>query len=299
MKEQKKDLRLQLNEEQYRITQECGTEPPFANAYWDNHEAGIYLDVVSGALLFTSEDKFDSGTGWPSFTRPAVSDAVHEFLDNSHGMVRTEVKCAASGSHLGHVFDDGPHNPDGSGGLRYCINSAALRFIPEQKSTAYFAAGCFWGTEAFFRKLPGVVDVTVGYMGGTTSNPTYETVCGGGTGHAETVRIRFDPERIFYRELVYRFFQMHDPTSEDRQGPDIGIQYRSAVFCLDKAQLDTVLTVIAELEKMRQYADPIVTEVKTAGIFYPAEEYHQRYLEKHPGGYCHVNLALAERPLKR
>lgn len=123
------DLRKKLTPEQYRVTQMCGTEPPFRNEYWDNHRAGIYVDVVSGEPLFTSLDKFDSGSGWPSFTRPIAKDNVKELSDNTHGMVRTEVRSEKSGSHLGHVFDDGP----GPNGLRYCINSASLRFIPVEK----------------------------------------------------------------------------------------------------------------------------------------------------------------------
>ncbi len=118
---------------QYRITQECGTEPPFNNDYWDNKAAGIYVDIVSGEPLFASVHKFDSGTGWPSFTKPLMSEAVVEHKDISHGMARVEVKSASAQSHLGHVFPDGPKE---EGGLRYCINSASLRFIPLEQLEA-------------------------------------------------------------------------------------------------------------------------------------------------------------------
>jgi methionine-R-sulfoxide reductase len=128
-KSSSEDLKKKLTPQQYHVTQECGTEPPFNNAYWNNHAAGIYVDVVTGQPLFTSLDKFDSGSGWPSFTKPIAKESVVEKSDPSHGMERTEVRGAKSDSHLGHVFDDGP----GPGGLRYCVNSAALRFIPVEK----------------------------------------------------------------------------------------------------------------------------------------------------------------------
>jgi methionine-R-sulfoxide reductase len=124
------ELKKKLTPEQYRVTQQCGTEPPFRNDYWDNHRAGIYVDVVSGEPLFTSLDKFDSGSGWPSFTKPIEKDHVTEKTDRAFGMERTEVRSNKGGSHLGHVFDDGPSD---KGGLRYCINSAALRFVPVEK----------------------------------------------------------------------------------------------------------------------------------------------------------------------
>jgi len=286
-------LRKRLTAEQFRVTQENGTEAPFRNEYWDNTEKGIYVDIVSGDLLFTSDDKFDSHCGWPSFTRPALGEAVVAKKDTTHGMERTEVRSAGADSHLGHVFDDGP----GPGGLRYCINSASLRFIPEAEGTALFAAGCFWGTEAYFRQLPGVLSATVGYSGGTAENPTYEQVCSGKTGHAEAIRILFDPERISYDDLLRHFFRMHDPTTKNRQGHDIGTQYRSAVYYYSAAQKETAESLVAELDRSGQFSDPVVTEIAAAGAFYPAEAYHQQYLAKNPGGYCHVNLALAKKPL--
>lgn len=294
MAERDDELRKRLSPEEYRVTREGATEPPFVNRYWDNHEQGIYVDVVSGELLFTSDDKFDSGTGWPSFARPAYPDAIVSRLDRSHEMERIEARSAKSGSHLGHIFTDGP-SPDG---LRYCINSAALRFIPEAESTAIFAAGCFWGTEAYFRQIRGVLSVTTGYTGGRTTHPTYEDVCSGGTGHAEAVRITFNPEKVSYRDLLRHFFRMHDPTTPDRQGNDRGTQYRSAIFFLSESQRNEAQAVIDGLKTDGTYANPIVTELAPASTFYPAEEYHQAYLEKNPGGYCHVNLALAEEPLE-
>jgi len=311
------DLKSRLTETQYAVTQLCGTEPAFNNAYWDNHESGIYVDVVSGIPLFSSLDKFDSGSGWPSFTKPIEDGAVTEKEDDSLGMARTEVRSALADSHLGHVFDDGP----GPEGLRYCINSASLNFIPladmerlgygpwvpfverraegaapsPSRETALFAAGCFWGTEGYFRQLEGVLSTTVGYSGGNVPFPSYELVCTGKTGHAETIRIDFDPTKISYRDLLFHFFRMHDPTSLNRQGGDIGTQYRSAVFTVGEAQREDAVSAIEELGK--EYGKPIVTEVREAGAFYAAETYHQDYLEKNPGGYCHVDLSLARRPL--
>ena len=288
-----RDLRKRLSAEEYRVTQEGATEPPFANRYWDNQEKGIYVDVVSGDLLFSSEDKFDSGTGWPSFFRPVNPDAIVSRLDRSHEMERIEARGAKSGSHLGHIFTDGP-NP---GGLRYCVNSAALRFIPEAESTAIFAAGCFWGAEADFREIRGVLSVSAGYTGGRTANPTYEDVCTGKTGHAEAIRIAFNPGKITYRDVLRHFFRMHDPTTRDRQGNDRGSQYRSAIFFMSESQRRDAEALIQEMARSGKYAAPIVTELTQASVFYPAEEYHQAYLEKNPGGYCHVDLSLAEKSL--
>ena len=304
------ELKRNLTTEQFRVTQQCGTEPPFRNAYWDNHKPGIYVDVVSGEPLFSSLDKFDSGTGWPSFTQPLAGTEVMEKSDTEFGMVRTEVRSKTADSHLGHVFNDGP---DDRGGLRYCINSASLKFIPVEEmeqagygqhlepfvkagliaapkhETAILAGGCFWGMEDIIRKIPGVVKTTVGYTGGTTANPTYEDVTTGRTGHAEAIEVVFDPARLSYETLLDYFFRMHDPTTPNRQHNDVGTQYRSAIFPTSDAQRQTAEAVRTRWDKSGKFKRPVVTEIVTATKFYQAEGYHQDYLVKNPGGYtCHV-----------
>ena len=242
--ESKEELRARLTRMQYAVTQENATEPPGSGEYEDNHADGIYVSVVSGEPLFSSKDKFDSGCGWPSFTRPLDAAAVVEKKDSSHGMVRTEVRAKTIDGHLGHVFDDGP----GPGGQRFCINSAALRFVPvaemaaqgygkylplfglapeprgRAQAVATLAGGCFWGMEELIRQQPGVLSTLVGYTGGTTLDPVYEQVHTGATGHAEAIQITFDPAKTSYEAILTFFFQIHDPTTPGRQGNDIGSQ---------------------------------------------------------------------------
>ena len=156
------------------------------------------------------------------------------------------------------------------------------------RQTATFAAGCFWGVEARFREAPGVLDAAVGYTGGHTDNATYKQVCGGDTGHAEAVQVVFDDEQTSYRELLDLFFDMHNPTTLNRQGPDYGSQYRSAVFWHDDAQREAAEQKIGEVNAAGKWPDPVVTEVAEASVFWRAEEYHQRYFEKNGRGFCHL-----------
>ncbi len=157
-----------------------------------------------------------------------------------------------------------------------------------QYEKATFAAGCFWGVEHRFRRIPGVVATRVGYSGGHTPNPTYQHVCTGTTGHAEAVEVEFDPTRISYTELLHHFWQMHDPTTRDRQGPDIGSQYRSVIFFHNEKQQQLAKNIKASLEQSGTYLAPIVTEIIPASPFYPAEDYHQCYLEKKGLPGCHT-----------
>jgi peptide-methionine (S)-S-oxide reductase len=152
--------------------------------------------------------------------------------------------------------------------------------------TATFAAGCFWGVEAAFREIEGVTGAECGYTGGQTANPSYQQVCSGRTGHAEAVRVQFDPARVSYGELVEKFWEMHDPTQLNRQGPDTGTQYRSAIFVHDAAQEATARASLGRLQASGRYRRNVVTQIVPAAPFYRAEEYHQRYFEKHGSAHC-------------
>ena len=278
------------------VTQHAGTERAGTSPLLEEHRKGVFVSAVGGLPLFRSEDKFDSGTGLPSFTRPIDPDHVILHEDKSFGMRRVEVLDARSGAHLGHVFDDGPKPT----GMRFCMNGAALHFIPDgtelpsesrpvPTANAYFAGGCFWGVEDVFQQIPGVVEAVSGYMGGKLEKPSYKAVCGDDTGHAETVKVVFAPSLVSYTELLKIFFANHDATTLNRQGPDYGSQYRSAIFAADAAQLETAKTFVAELAKLPKYQSrKVVTEILAPGpTFWPAEEYHQDYHAKH-GGSCRV-----------
>ncbi len=271
-----------LTPEQERVVVHRGTEAPFTGRYTDHFETGTYGCVRCGAPLFASGAKFHSGCGWPSFDE-ALPGAVREVPDaDGH---RTEIVCARCGGHLGHVFRGEGFTPRNA---RHCVNSVSLEFAAATPApaTAVFASGCFWGTEYQLQQLPGVISTRVGYSGGHRENPTYREVCAGATGHVEAVEVTYDPARLSYEDLARRFFETHDFSQVDGQGPDIGPQYRSVLFWRDGAQREAGEKLI-RLLKEKGYR--VATRLQPASRFWPAEEYHQDYYARSGGTpYCHV-----------
>ncbi len=268
-----------------RVIINKGTERPFTGEYDSFEGFGTYVCKRCGAELYRSTDKFDAGCGWPSFD-DEIRGAVKRTPDPD-GM-RTEITCNYCGAHLGHVFTgEGFTDKD----TRHCVNSVSLLFVPAGPSksamqdTAYFAGGCFWGVEYYMEQAPGVISAVSGYLGGVKPNPSYQDVSSHNTAYAETVRVIFDKSETSYEAVAKLFFNIHDPTQVDRQGPDVGYQYRSEIFYRNMEQKKTAEKLIAQLERK---GNKVATRVMPAEIFWEAEDYHQDYYA-HKGGtpYCH------------
>ncbi len=281
-----------LNADEQRVIIHKGTERPFSGKYYRFDDEGTYLCRQCSAPLYRWEDKFDAGCGWPSFD-DEIPGAVRRVPDKDG--IRTEIICASCGGHLGHVFVGEALTPKNT---RHCVNSISMQFEPSKGASptaatterAIFASGCFWGTEYVMRRAPGVLSVKVGYTGGHKENPLYKEVCSGKTGHAEAVEVIFDPAKTSFETLTRLFFETHDPTQVDRQGPDVGEQYRSAIFYTSDVQK----TIAGKLiEQLRSRGIRVATKLEPAGVFWPAEDYHQEYYQRTGGQpYCHAYRKL-------
>lgn len=279
-KEEMKYNKLTAEEEVVILNK--GTEYPYTGELLKNKKAGIYICKQCDAELYRSEDKFDSQCGWPSFDEE-IEGAVKRIPDaDGH---RTEIVCANCGGHLGHVFLGEGFTAKNT---RHCVNSISMKFVPtveENLRKAYFASGCFWGTEFYFMKAEGVKYTTVGFMGGHVDNPSYEQVCQKNTGHLETTEVEYDTTKTSYEDMVKLFFETHDFTQTDGQGPDIGPQYLSCLFYSNEEEKSIAEKYIALLES-KGYR--VATMLKPVSKFWTAEEYHQEYYDKKSGRpYCH------------
>ncbi len=273
-----------LSPQEEKVIFHKGTDMPYTGEFYKSTENGIYVCKRCDVPLYYSQDKFDSHCGWPSFD-DEIPGAITRIAD-ADGM-RTEIICANCGGHLGHVFTGEHMTPKDT---RHCVNTTSLKFIPAGQNPkverAIFASGCFWGSQYYLQKAKGVLYTKVGYTGGKLQNPSYKDVCNGTTGHAEAVEVFYDPALTNYENLTKVFFETHDFTQINRQGPDIGEQYRSAIFYIDNNQ-----KLIAEklINILTEKGFKVATQLQQASVFWLGEGYHQDYYNKKGGTpYCHI-----------
>lgn len=289
MNAQKQEEYNKLTDKEKHVILNKGTEAPYTGEFVNKKDAGTYTCKQCDAPLYKSDSKFDSHCGWPSFD--SEIDGAIEHKTDADGY-RTEILCANCGGHLGHVFKGENYTEKN---IRHCVNSISLNFNPiavqtldlnaNKNDTAIFAGGCFWGMEYYFQNKKGVKTTAVGYIGGKISNPSYAQVCSGTSGHIEALLVEFDPNVVSYEELAKLFFEIHDPAQVNRQGPDIGEQYKSAVFCLNPEQKVIINKLI---DILKDKGVEVATEVHGDEKFWKAEQKHQKYYQKTTGRpYCH------------
>ena len=273
------DWKKVLSPDLYAVAREADTERAFTGTMWNSETKGTYFCATCGLRLFKSNQKFTSSCGWPSFFEQDNKNSIIFKDDNSYGMRRTEALCGRCNSHLGHLFDDGPEPT----GKRYCMNAISLDFVPDgvvpgeskgNTETITIGGGCYWCVEAVYEQLDGVQKVVSGFSGGTVENPSYEEVCTGRTGAAEVVQITYDKSKTNLDEIFKVFFTVHDPTTLNRQGADVGTQYRSVIFYKNEEQKKAAESIIADLNNSKVYDSKVVTTLEPFKAFYKAEDYH-------------------------
>lgn len=282
-----------LSPDLYAVARHADTERAFTGTMWNSETKGTYYCAACGYKLFDSNQKFVSSCGWPSFFEQENTNSIIFKPDNSYGMQRTEALCGRCNSHLGHLFDDGPEPT----GKRYCMNAISLDFVPDKiavnndqnTETIVLGGGCYWCVEAIYEKLEGVKSVVSGFAGGTVENPTYQQVCTGTTGAAEVVEITYDKSVVNLDEIFEVFFTVHDPTTLNRQGADVGTQYRSVIFYSNDQQKKAAESIINDLNNQKVYPSNIVTTLEPLKKFYKAEDYHQNYFNNNKEqSYCRL-----------